>query len=214
MSKQEEQVLPRHAGAPFREDPIHPAPGCDIQAGVASSSEDSRLANGHFEGASSPTAGRIEARPKGGHARKPPLYKQSQQSQVQRSPVNSNGDVPFVGSERSAWHLPAVNESSNSDRGVRQPVSSEQHSAHHAAVEVFEAVRAELGEAYDSADPEFSRASSVDFDVTLLPEVTLQPLQAEPRVVQKASKEEAVALPAMRRQESAFIDLYSNRLIL
>lgn len=133
----------------------------------------------------------------GPHSGKPPLYKQSQKAQ--RGPDAAGESC-----------LPPLNESGKSDpRAVQQQLHAcvpregawrEPRLA--SAAEVFEAFQAELRnedqerERSRADDPD-SRASSLDFDVTLLPEVTLPRLEKPHRA---GEAEEETPLLLNRRE--------------
>ena len=142
-------------------------------------------------------------------ARKPPLYKKAEKAQrADRGARERDGGLPALDEGKSnpyvAKQLPFLS-----------PKSAQE--LRHGEVEVLEAreLRHEGrrdahsdGESHERIhdrreDSEDSRASSVDFDVTLLPEVTLQP-QTKAQPVHEAKKDEALPLLISRREDTAF----------
>lgn len=201
-SKQED--VPRSAATDAHKDE-HEAPLDGIRAG-ASSSGSGRFAQGYSQSASSSVGGlggRHDVKPKGAPSKKPPLYKQTQKvEKVQRADANGASCLPPADQSSrdpgtAQRHLPVL-----ACEGVRQEPPHRQASQ----ADVGEA-KGHLGgrETHDHeqireqrADSEDSRASSVDFDVTLLPEVTLPQLKGPQ--VHEANKEEGTPL-LMSRQD-------------
>ena len=183
----------------------HEAPLDGVRAG-ASSSGSGRFAQGYSQSASSSVGGlggRHDVKPKAAPSKKPPLYKQTQKvEKVQGAEANGASCLSPADKSRrdpgtAQRHLPLL-----AREGVRQEPAHQQASQ----ADVGEA-KGHLGgrETHDHeqirehrADSEDSRASSVDFDVTLLPEVTLPQLKG-PQVQTEANKEEGIPLLMSRK---------------